>query len=429
MTQLLTKIIADFSTTLTTKTAVGATTGTLTSGLDGDGIQLPTATYGFTIDRNNANKEYFTATLTGANLTSIKTVTRGTGVGTSGLVKTHRKGAEVIISDWVAMKRMLDILDGTTSLDATTPIGYDGTATISTANQFATKAYVDGVSIAGAADATTTTKGITKMSVAPVSATEPIAVGDNDPRVPSANPTTLFAPIGLLPGMVTPYAGSSAPSGWLICDGSAINRTTYSTLFGVTSTTYGIGDGSTTFNIPDLRSRLPIGAGTGTKVATFSSRASNIITVTGLSNASNNEFQTGQAVLYSAPSGAMTGLTHNTTYYVVRVTNTTFSLATTLANAQNGTVIALSSDGTGTQTFTQTLTARTSGDTGGEENHAMSSIELLAHTHTYSGAYNNAGTGAGYATYSLGVNTSSTGGNTAMNNMQPFVVLNYIIKY
>lgn len=185
MTQLLTKIIADFSTTLTTKTAVGATTATLTSGLDGDAIQLPTGTYGFTIDRNNANKEYFTATLTGANLTDIKTVTRGTGVGTSGLVRTHRKGAEVIISDWVAMKRMLDILDGTTSLDASTPLGYDGTATISTANQLATKAYADALAIAGSPDATTTTKGITKMSVAPASATSPIAVGDNDPRVPT----------------------------------------------------------------------------------------------------------------------------------------------------------------------------------------------------------------------------------------------------
>lgn len=185
MTQLLTKIIADFSTTLTTKTAVGATTATLTSGLDGDGIQLPTATYGFTIDRNNANKEYFTATLTGANLTSIKTVTRGTGVGTSGLVKTHRKGAEVIISDWVAMKRMLDILDGTTSLDASTPLGYDGTATISTANQLATKDYVDNGILQGAADASTTVKGITKMSVAPASASSPIAVGDNDGRIPT----------------------------------------------------------------------------------------------------------------------------------------------------------------------------------------------------------------------------------------------------
>lgn len=213
MTQLLTKIIADFSTTLTTKTAVGATTGTLTSGLDGDGIQLPTATYGFTIDRNNANKEYFTATLTGANLTSIKTVTRGTGVGTSGLVKTHRKGAEVIISDWVAMKRMLDILDGTTSLDASTPLGYDGTATISTANQLATKDYVDNGILQGAADASTTVKGITKMSVAPASASSPIAVGDNDGRVPTQGENDALAGTSGTPSSSNKYVTNDDTSG------------------------------------------------------------------------------------------------------------------------------------------------------------------------------------------------------------------------
>jgi len=52
-------------------------------------------------------------------------------------------------------------------------------------------------------------------------------------------------------GMVSPYAGSVAPAGWLICDGSAISRTTYSALFAVIGTTYGAGDGSTTFNIPN----------------------------------------------------------------------------------------------------------------------------------------------------------------------------------
>lgn len=52
-------------------------------------------------------------------------------------------------------------------------------------------------------------------------------------------------------GMVSPYAGSTPPAGWLICDGSAISRTTYSALFAVIGTTYGTGDGSTTFNIPN----------------------------------------------------------------------------------------------------------------------------------------------------------------------------------
>lgn len=233
-------------------------------------------------------------------------------------------------------------------------------------------------------------------------------------------------------GTITMFAGSSAPTDWLLCDGSAVSRSTYAALFAITSTTYGAGDGSTTFNLPDLRSRLPVGAGTGTKVATFSSRSGNVITVTGLSNASNNEFQTGQAVVYSTSGSVITGLSNSTTYYVVRTGNLTFSLASSLANAQNGSVISLSSDGTGTQTFTQTLTSRTLGHTGGEENHAISSTELLAHSHNISD--NTAGStwfqkfGGSGSPGAAGNSVSSTGGNAAMNVMNPFVVLNYIIK-
>jgi hypothetical protein len=61
------------------------------------------------------------------------------------------------------------------------------------------------------------------------------------------------------PGMVAAYAGSSAPSGWLLCDGTAVSRTTYSALFAAIGTSYGAGDGSTTFNLPDLRGRVPVG--------------------------------------------------------------------------------------------------------------------------------------------------------------------------
>ena len=61
----------------------------------------------------------------------------------------------------------------------------------------------------------------------------------------------------LLPaGIVSPFAGSSAPIGYLLCDGSAINRIDYAKLFAVISTTYGVGNGSTTFNLPDLRGRV-----------------------------------------------------------------------------------------------------------------------------------------------------------------------------
>lgn len=70
-------------------------------------------------------------------------------------------------------------------------------------------------------------------------------------------------------GMVVPFAGASAPSGWLLADGSAVSRSTYSALFTVISTTYGSGDGSTTFNLPDLKGRVAVGKSTDTEFDTL----------------------------------------------------------------------------------------------------------------------------------------------------------------
>lgn len=64
-------------------------------------------------------------------------------------------------------------------------------------------------------------------------------------------------------GSLVPFAGATPPSGYLLCDGSAVSRTTYAALFAVIGTDWGPGDGSTTFNVPDLRGRVAVGAGTG----------------------------------------------------------------------------------------------------------------------------------------------------------------------
>lgn len=69
----------------------------------------------------------------------------------------------------------------------------------------------------------------------------------------------LAAEIRIPAGAVMPFAGSSAPSGWLLCYGQAVSRTTYADLFAAISTTYGVGDGSSTFNLPDLRGRAVAG--------------------------------------------------------------------------------------------------------------------------------------------------------------------------
>lgn len=181
----LVKTVPDFQTTLASKVAVGATNATLTSATDDDGVALPTGTYAFTIDRKSANKEYIECTLTGTALTNIKTIARGTGVATAGFANTHRKGAEVIISDFVIIKRIANLLDGTTDFDADAPLSYDADPSFTDSKQIVTKGYADGIAVAGGADASTSVKGISKMSVAPASPTNPIAVGDNDTRVPT----------------------------------------------------------------------------------------------------------------------------------------------------------------------------------------------------------------------------------------------------
>ena len=64
-------------------------------------------------------------------------------------------------------------------------------------------------------------------------------------------------------GSIQPWLGASTPSGWLVCAGQAVSRSTYSSLFSVVSTRFGTGDGSTTFNVPDLQGYQVAGAGSG----------------------------------------------------------------------------------------------------------------------------------------------------------------------
>lgn len=182
MSTKLSIIAADFTTSLSAAMAIGATTATLQSATDDDGVVLATGTYYLTIDGTNSQKEHIQCTLTATALTAIKSVSRQ-GVIASGCVRPHRTGSPVALTDFATLRFLSDLLRGATDLDSSNPLKYDGTATISNANQLATKAYVDGVAIAGAPDATTAVKGIVKMSTAPASATSPIAVGDNDTRV------------------------------------------------------------------------------------------------------------------------------------------------------------------------------------------------------------------------------------------------------
>ena len=89
---------------------------------------------------------------------------------------------------------------------------------------------------------------------------------------------------GVNVGIILPWSDSTAPSGFLECDGSAVSRTTYAGLFAVVGTTYGSGDGSTTFNLPDFSDRTCVSNSPTKSLA--STGGANTVATAGNANAS-----------------------------------------------------------------------------------------------------------------------------------------------
>lgn len=90
-----------------------------------------------------------------------------------------------------------------------------------------------------------------------------IGAGDMSKSIydPNNRAEDVFA---LMPaGSVIPFLGQNAPAGFLLCNGDAVSRTTYARLFAILGTTFGDGDQSTTFNLPDMRERMVVGSSTG----------------------------------------------------------------------------------------------------------------------------------------------------------------------
>lgn len=131
---------------------------------------------------------------------------------------------------------------------------------------------------------------------------------NDDGTLISAAPAQI-SELGLAVGSIVPYAGASVPTGWLLCDGTAYSRALYATLFAVVGTTYGSGDGATTFNVPDLRGKFPLGkasAGTGSTLGATGGSIDH--THTGPSHThtlTQQEVQSGTGV--TVASGASTG--------------------------------------------------------------------------------------------------------------------------
>tara|TARA_Y200000002_G_scaffold13632_1_gene11008 strand:+ start:1653 stop:2432 length:780 start_codon:yes stop_codon:yes gene_type:complete len=193
-------------------------------------------------------------------------------------------------------------------------------------------------------------------------------------------------------GALTAYAGSSAPTGWLLADGSAVSRTTYATLFAAIGTTYGAGNGSSTFNLPNIGGRT---------IAGKESSASNLTSTYG-------------------PDGSTLGATGG-------------AQSVTLTGAQSG------EKG---HSHTLTMNQHNHSFTGDSHSHTLS--YGLDNFHDISGSTpsGNFASGQSKSTSSVQVsgsigNTTSTGSvssvsaanaSSAHSSVQPTIILNYIIK-
>ena len=112
---------------------------------------------------------------------------------------------------------------------------------------------------------------------------------------------------GIPTATIVPWSDSSIPSGFLECNGAAVSRSTYSALFAIIGTTYGAGDGATTFNVPDLQDNVAVGK-SGTK-ALASTGGANTVTSTGNVGGStaNATLSTAQLASHSHPGGSPSG--------------------------------------------------------------------------------------------------------------------------
>jgi len=83
----------------------------------------------------------------------------------------------------------------------------------------------------------------------------------NEIQITSGGAINVSVPAAESTGVIKMFGSGTAPTGYLLCNGAAVSRSTYSALFALVGTTYGSGDGASTFNVPDLRDRFPVGAG------------------------------------------------------------------------------------------------------------------------------------------------------------------------
>ena len=201
-------------------------------------------------------------------------------------------------------------------------------------------------------------------------------------------------------GAIKPWTKTTAPSGYVLCDGAAISRTDYADLFAVISTTYGAGNGSTTFNVPDLQGKMPQGYESG-NYAMAGTGGANTVTV----SVTNNQ----GVSLTNNQSVTVTGSIDNTSLTEAQLASHKHELngqyESTGPGLQNNRLCLAS------RAFDITPQSEVMDNAGSGTGHN--------HSHTLAGTL----TGTITGTLSGAVTASGT------NTFSPYVVVNYIIKH
>lgn len=209
--------------------------------------------------------------------------------------------------------------------------------------------------------------------------------------------TSAQPPVPTVPaGLIEPFAGSTVPAGFLLCDGAAVSRTTYATLYAVIGDTFGAGDGETTFNLPDLSGRVPLGVSMSHALGTTGGSETITITEAELPAHVHEVPQHGHADTIGA----------TTPKFVHSITQPVFKY-----NLPSGGITGANTSSTSNSFVNTTTTATATRST---------NVAVAQHNAT-------ACTKSGSITNKAAFDTNTSGADTGHNNMQPYVTMQYII--